>query len=219
MEWMQGHAWLVVMAGPILVGIFQLVRRKYGSPWAWEAIQRTIDGFRSEIFDSQDDDPLDHHRVTLFKKYNWHVWCTRPKKDMLVAVARSNHMTKKNIQRFLAPDDGEACEGVVGMAWRCGSWVLVPSVGSQLPVLEQGANTQDIEEYARETGVRADWVSRQLERSRPLALSYAALLVRVRGQPWGVLVLDSRQHETLTPNRLERFKAYGSLLTPLLERA
>lgn len=49
-------------------------------------------------------------------------------------------------------------------------------------------------------------------------MSYAALLVRLRGQPWGVLVLDSRRSDRIDVSKLDRFKAYGNLLTPLLER-
>lgn len=221
LRWMQGSAWLVVIIGPISVAVIQWGRRRFGSPWAWEAIQKLIDEFRNEVFGDHTDDPLDHHRVTLFKYHKTAVGFCDPRDwwHWLIAVARSDHLTKLRIRRFRAPDDAEQCEGVVGRAWRCKGWVLVPKAGAALPVLTETSSGADIEAYAKETGVDAEWVRRQLKHGRPLAASYAALLVRLKGQPWGVLVLDSRSPGTIDLAKLDRFKAFGNLLTPLLERA
>lgn len=220
LEWMQKTAWIIVVAGPILVATLQWARLRFGSPWAWEAIQKLLDEFRNDVFGDFGDDPLDHHRVTLFKYSKFKPSFSTPKSWMhwLVAVARSDHLTKLRIRRFRAPDDGESCEGVVGRAWRCSSWVLVPKSAESLPVLDQQSPDADIERYASETGVEPTWVRSQLLRGRPLARSYAALLVRLKGQPWGVLVLDSRNEARIDVTKLDRFKAYGNLLTPLLER-
>jgi hypothetical protein len=220
LRWMQGTAWIVVVLGPILVAVIQWGRLKFGSPWAWEAIQKLLDEFRNEVFGDRTDDPLDHHRVTLFKFYKTAVRLSAPRDwwHWLIAVARSDHLTKLRIRRFRAPDDAERCEGVAGRAWRCKGWVLVPKVGAKLPVLTPSSSESDIDAYAKETGVDAEWVRCQLKHGRPLAASYAALLVRLKGQPWGVLVLDSRTPGTIDVAKLDRFKAFGNLLTPLLER-
>ncbi|MFG0285558.1 MAG: hypothetical protein ACF8R7_14160 [Phycisphaerales bacterium JB039] len=220
LQWMQSWAWLVVVTGPLLVAAVQWFRRKFGAPWAWEAIQKILDEFRDEVFGQVANEPLDHHRVTLFKYKRMVATSASPKQwcDWLVAVARSGHLTKHCIRRFRAPDDGEHCEGVVGRAWRCRDWVVVPQPGSSLPVLTRESNATDLATYAKETSVKPAWVRQQLHEGRPLACSYAALVVRLRGHPWGVLVLDSRKPGTIDPKNLERFKAFGGLLTPLLER-
>lgn len=220
LKWMQGSAWLVVVLGPITVAAIQWGRRRFGSPWAWEAIQKLLDEFRNEVFSERTDDPLDHHRVTLFKYHKVAVGLCDPRDwwHWLIAVARSDHLTKLRIRRFRAPDDAERCEGVVGRAWRCKGWVLVPKPGEASLALTSTSPETSIETYAKETGVDVEWVRRQIKHGRPLAASYAALLVRLKGQPWGVLVLDSRSPGTIDVAKLERFKALGNLLTPLLER-
>jgi hypothetical protein len=216
LRWMQGSAWAVVVVGPFVVGSVQWARRRFGSPWAWEAIQKILDEFRNEVFGELEADPLDHHRVTLFRYRKFSPFISDPRDwcHWLVAVARSDHLTKQRIRRFRAPDDGEQCEGVVGRAWRCSSWVIVTAA---VPTLNANASDDEIELYASKTGVDHKWVRRQLQKRRPLAMSYAALLVRLHGKPWGVLVLDSRRSE-IDVSKLERFKAYGNLLTPLFER-
>lgn len=220
LKWMQGSAWLIVVVGPITVALVQWGRRTFGSPWAWESLQKVLDEFRNEVFGDLTDDPLDHHRVTLFKYHRTAVGWRWPKDwwNWLIAVARSDHLTKLRIRRFRAPDDGEQCEGVVGQAWRCRGWVLVPKSGSELPTLTASSSDADKEQYAKATGVPVEWVNRQLQRGRPLAAAYAALVVQLKGQPWGVLVLDSRKKGAIDADKLKRFSAYGKLLTPLLER-
>lgn len=218
--WMHDTAWIVVVVGPVFIAGIQGFRRKFGNPWAWEAIQRLLDQFRNDVFEHLNDDPLDHHRVTLFK-YRRVPLASRLPKDgwqWLGAVARSGHLTKEKIRRFRASDDGERCQGVVGMAWRRRTWVIVPKVGKTLPVLTRGSSDSDIEAYARETNVESDLVKKQLVSGKPLASSYAALVVRLKGKPWGVLVLDSRGEGPMDRERLQKFSVYGDLLTPLLER-
>ncbi|MBX3386461.1 MAG: hypothetical protein KF768_07810 [Phycisphaeraceae bacterium] len=220
LKWLQSTAWIVVIVGPIAVAVLQGARRKFGNPWAWEAVQKLLDEFRGELFSDLEKDPLDHHRVTLFKYYRTAVAWSDPRswKHWLVAVARSDHLTKLKIRRFRAPDDGEKCEGVVGHAWRCKGWVIVPSQGTPLPALSKDSPQAELDQYAKETCVDTTWVRCQLDRGRPLAASYAALVVLLKGRPWGVLVIDSRKPGTIDPEKLKRFVAYGKLLTPLLER-
>lgn len=216
--WIQNWAWAVVVAGPFLVAVLQWARNRFGNPWAWEAIQKILDEFSNEVFkDSRDPD--DYHRVTLFKHHKW-CWSWNLKKlsNWLVAEARSGHLTKEKITRFRVPDDGEACQGVAGFAWRHRDWVRVPENDKPLPVLTSAALSAEISEYATLCKVDPGWIRGQLSKGRPLAKSYAALRVQLKGKPWGVLVLDSRNPGPIDKEKLDRFKAYGNLLTPLLER-
>ena len=96
--------------------------------------------------------------------------------------------------------------------------MIVPRSDIALPTLNAESAATDIETYAKETGVGAEWVRQQLDHGRPLAASYAALAVQLSGQPWGVLVLDSRRPNSIDRGKLDRFKTFGNLLTPLLER-
>ena len=76
----------------------------------------------------------------------------------------------------------------------------------------------EIREYALATGVSKSYVVGKLSGGRPLAASYAALIVQLRGIPWGVIVLDSRKPDAIDLDKLNGYRAYGSLLTPILER-
>jgi len=217
-SWMQNWAWIIGLSGPFAIGLMQVCRRHFGSPWAWEAIQKILDEFRNDVFKGFDD-PDDHHRATLFQyKCFTNSLDPRNTSGCLIAVGRSGHLTKERITRFKAPDDGEKCEGVVGYAWRHTSWVRVPSYGPLLPLLEKSSNSGDIKMYAEHCHVSLEKLRSKVAKGRPLARSYAALRVQLKGKPWGVLVLDSRNSKPFEIERLERFKAYGSLLTPVLER-
>lgn len=214
----QNIAWIVAVVGPPMVGLLQVIRRKYGNPWAWEAIQKILDEFSKEVF-GDSADPDDYHRVTLFKHRQWcWAWSPSKVKGWLIAVARSGHLTKEKIRRFRAPDDGEACEGVAGYAWRVRDWVRVPENEKPLPVLSAMSKETEIESYAKSCKVKTESVKLLIRRGKPAAQSFAALRVQLKGKPWGVLVLDSRNPGPIDKSRLDRFKVYANLLTPLLER-
>jgi len=219
LAWMQSNAWLVVMIGPLLVALLQFLRRGWGNPWAWEAIQKVLDECRKEMFDDRSGRPLDENRVTLFRHYRYWIGWRNPSNwgSWLVAVARSDHMSKQRIRRFRAPDDPEKCEGVAGLAWRGRGWIQIPLQGNDLPELLP-ALSKNIETYAKETGVTRGWVEREIKHGRRLSKSYAALAILVGGKPWGVLVIDSQSRGAVDAAKLERFKPFASVLTPLLER-
>jgi len=219
--WMQASAWVVVVVGPFTVGALQAVRRKFGNPWAWSAVQKLLDEFRQEVFGDLSEDPLDHHRATLFRHVGFSPTFAGPSRwfDQLVAVARSDHLTKVKIHRFHAPDDGESCEGIVGRGWRCRRWVLMPKVGQSLPEIGPFSKPREIDAYASQTGVKSAWVRDQLSNGKPLASCYAAMTVCLGGQPWGVIVLDSRRAGTIDQAKLAKFDTvFSKLLTPILER-
>jgi hypothetical protein len=87
-------------------------------------------------------------------------------------------------------------EGVAGRAWSTSSIVLVPNREkneSLLPALARpGRKPADIrplaDVYARATFVSVDWTLKRL----PNARSFMGIPVMVKGQPWGVIVVDSR---------------------------
>lgn len=225
---LQGVAWLFVVGGPIIVAAVQGVRLKFGSPWAWEALQSILDELRIELFGKFTDDPDDYHRVTLFKRSafhlgRWNEWRSAAgawdPRGWLVAVARSGHLMKDRIRRFRAPDDADRCEGVVGKAWRRKGWIIIPEAGRQLPTMTGAVQVAAIKTYAEETGVSIEWVNFQTKNGRPLAAVYAAFQVLKKGTPWGVLVIDSRKPAAIDFELLRtRFAPYMKVLSPLLEK-
>lgn len=220
-QWMQSAAWLVVVCGPITIAVLQAMRRKFGNPWAWEAMQKCLDEFSETVF-GDIDEPVDHHRATLFRYKKFHICWNEPLTSggWLVAVARSDHLSKRRIRKFKAPDNGDKCEGVVGMAWRRRSWVRIPSASEEpLPQITRSSSIADIDNYASRTGVSAEWIQNQIQQSRAISRSYAALQVKLKGKPWGVLVLDSKSPLPIDDEKLKAFKAYANLMTPILERA
>lgn len=224
LETSQSNAWWIVLSGPILAWVIQVIRRKFCNPWALDAIQKILDEFQIEIFGDLDD-PVDHHKITLFKKKQIKLLWWPPRfglsicQGWLVPVARSEHLAKKRIESFPAPDSGDACQGVVGMAWRHRNWVYVPGVGEDpLPEIKADATEEDIRNYAQRTCVHPDWVRARISSGRKAPQAYAALKIQLAGEPWGVLVIDSRAREPIDGEKLKRFRAYGNLLTPLLER-
>lgn len=70
--WMHSVTGLVACIGTAAIATCAWLRRRYGNPWPWDAIQRLLDGYAQDLFRDRYDaaEPLDHHRVTLFK----HCW-------------------------------------------------------------------------------------------------------------------------------------------------
>lgn len=250
--WAQEWAWFVAIAGPILVALIQWFRRTYGNPWAWETVQKMLEEFREELFDGHDDDPIDHHRITLFRhrkccprlgtalwntgryiknkfvslppdqRYTaglWKTWTSAYAEswDWLIAVARTGHLKKDSIRQFHAPDDADKCQGVAGKAWRRGRWFMVPAEGSTLPT-PLLSNPETCSAYALETGVTADLVMGQLRVGRQFGRCFAGLLVKRKGKPCGVIVVDSQKDGSISKAKLERFENYTKLMAPVLER-
>lgn len=219
-EFGQRHAWIVVVAAPFVVFFIQVIRRRITNPWAWEAIEKILNEIQSQFFQDKNG-LLDHNRVTLFKYKKLHMGLCNPCgwHGWLVAVARSGHLRKRKIRKFRAPDDGDQCEGVVGQAWRSnGVWVTAPESGSPIEIPSRYAADNEIEKFAQETFVSKQWVKEQLKNGRPLSSSYAAIMILLKGKPWGVLVLDSRSSTGIDIDKIKDFKVFGSILTPLLER-
>ncbi|MBS0188901.1 MAG: hypothetical protein JSS51_12610 [Planctomycetes bacterium] len=210
--WFQSTAWLALLVGPTAVGILQWIRKRFGDPWAFKSIQPIMNEFRNEVFSGLSG-PLDHHRVTLFKHCKG--WWGRGK---LKAVVRSDHLTKMNIRKFSAPDDGDLCEGVVGLAYRSREWVMVPEPGKTLPALSKFSTDLDIQQYARATHDDPAFIRKYLRNGKLPANCYAGLAVQVAGEPWGVILIDSRKPGSIDGQKLDKFKVYGKLMQPLLER-
>lgn len=219
-EWTKENVWAFAVFCPIAVALLQFIRRVFGNPWAREAIQNTLNQLRNDIYKQYADDPIDNHRVTLYKYRRWRPVWYRPRSGLnwLIPVARSGHLTQKGIRKFRVPDKAHECEGVVGHAFRQSGWLVSPQGNEVLTKLDTSSTDEEIERHAALTFISPDWVRGRIDKSLPMSLSFAALKIRLNGQEWGVVVLDSRSSDKLTQRKLDRYTVYANILTPLLER-
>jgi len=157
-----------------------------------EAVHGLLDQIREETFKNEKFELEQHARVTLFK-HVWFCWRRWPFfGGWLVPLERSGFATRRTDAIFLAPDDGEKCEGVAGRAWSRRAKVYVntlPDLRSTDPL----PTDADFESYAR----KSFCCSKKLRRKPPQARSLCGVPIEVGNQRWGVLVVDS-VNETLS---------------------
>jgi hypothetical protein len=216
LAWIQDRAWLLLIAVGLFLAISTAMRKIVGPPWIWDAIHSHLDSFREYAFPDQPGDMLHEHRVTLFKRVQWH-WCLRkwPWSGWLVPVERSGHTTRRTSAAFRAPDDANEAEGVAGATWASKSAVPVP----ELPDLSGQPSPEDVADYAKKTYVSKEWVEAYIKRGRPLAKSFLGIPVDVSGKRWGVIVLDSKREMRNSPGKLSLYTILAKFLSTLLERA
>ena len=209
----QGELWIWLPVATAAAASVAWVKRKVGEPWYWESIHSLLDTFREQFFAARITDPVPFHRVTLFKRRSW-LWTTRGKwwGGWVVPVERSGHTTQGTNTVFRATDDPLSNEGVAGVSWGFDRPVTV----LDLPNVGEDANPtdQEIANYAKLSWVDGEWV----RANRPAARSLLAFPVEVKNEPWGVIVLDSRDPQGIKANP-ESYASFAKMLGKLLERA
>lgn len=197
----------VILVSTAIMGVAGIVYKYYGSQDTWETLHELISDLQQAIFKGPDYQTLDSHKVTIFRgthscasehffKRLW-FWF-RGKKRWLVPVARSHHTSQATSTCFALLDDGEKCTGVAGQAWARKRVVAV----NDLPDVSGRTSApykREIESYASRAFVSKDWVERQ----KPKGRSILAVPLFVKGEPWGVLVFDSRLPQKIRYDDLE----------------
>jgi hypothetical protein len=204
----QNLAWMAIPLSVLAIAAMTALQRRIGEPKTWGLVQTVLDQFRARVFSSDSDD-LHEHRVTLFRHVGW-CWCLRrwPWSGWLVPVARSGHTTQRTDALFMAPDDAERAEGVAGKTWALRRTVFI----DRLPNLRcDGVTPEAKAEYAK-LSLMPDVL---VEKRNPKARSLYGAPVEVKGQIWGVVVVDSRK-ETFSERKVER---YNRLLAGFLAKA
>lgn len=206
----QDSAWYLL---PVLAGVSTALKfgtSTVGSPWLWDAVHVALNELRDCAFESFKDEPVHYHRATLFKKKTGPSFRTKHwRTARLVPIERSGHTTQRTSVLFLIPDDADHAEGVAGLTWAQDGVYRV----SELPDLSADPPSDDWKRYAEATGVTVEW----LRQERPHARSFCGIPVQIKGKPWGVIVLDSRN-----PQKIEGDDAYAlsaRVLGKLLEKA
>jgi len=216
LDWVQDRAWLILLVVPVCIAIVEFLRRFTGPPWVWDAIHHHLDLFQEYAFPDQSGDMLHNHRVTLFKYVSWRwCWSKWPWSGWLIPFERSGHTTQHSSARFRVPDDAERIEGVAGATWASRGAVVV----TDLPDLQNQPSEGDIRTYAQRTYVTEEWLRVYINKRRPLARSFVGIPVNVKGNRWGVIVLDSRGEMLVGPTILKLYTLISRIFGKLLERA
>lgn len=178
-----------------------------------KTVEKLLDQYAKDHFGGR----AKHHRLTLFKlSAGWKTWIRgwtrllirprewktkgaalnriRPTGAYLYAYARtSSARNRKSPACWRVSDRPEDCEGVAGLAWET-DFCTVPD----LPKLKSGVlrSVTDLngldESDPKRTYAHRIRVSdvRVLHAMETYALHYMGAVISVKGEPWGVLLLD-----------------------------
>lgn len=208
---LQETAWITLPACVILTPLLKWLQSVVGIPWVWEVIRHNLDAFRDHVFEKQDG-PVHHHRVTLFKYRFGLLW--PPFGGWLVPVERSGHTTRDTRVRFRAPKNKpDDAEGIAGQTWAQRSFLPV----QDLQDVSQCQDPEVLEDYAQRTFVTSQWLRKNRELSAA-ARSFAGIPVEVKGELWGVIVLDSRLERLPGRSPEKTYRLFGRQLGKLLEK-
>jgi hypothetical protein len=199
----------------VLILIIDSVASKLRDPWILNAVQEALDELQQHGFEGKElkNDPLDLHRLTLFRH---HRTCFRRYPfwgGFMVPVLRSGHLTKRTNAFFRVPDRADQTEGIVGRAFRTANTIKVtdlPDVGTD------NANADDVMLYAEKTFVTPEWV----RENKPKARSFMGIPVRVGGKILWILVVDSQKpdSEAILKKIERRYETTARNFVKLLER-
>jgi hypothetical protein len=209
-----GPAVIVIAVGALTV---VEIYRRFNDPWKWKAIQSCLDGLSQVVFAGAPyQDGFEHeHRITIFRLQRGCLQLLKPCTERwFVPIARSGSLKKKTRSIFRYSDDPKCIEGIVGRAWcQRGRWYHA----SHIPELSSSMTPQAEADYVNKTNYSVD----KARAKRYDARSYAAITMELRGNLWGVLVLDSTCDTTPNMQAAKTFAMYFRLfissVTPLLE--
>lgn len=184
-------AWFLA---PLFAGVgaaAKILSGYIGAPVLWNTVQYVLNQYQEELFGDQSKPH--HHRVTLFKhtKLCWRLW---PWHGWMVPVARSGHTTKSGVPVFKAHDEmPEKAEGIAGQAYVQKKPISIkdlPDINVDSP------SDEDLDMYAKKGFISRKWLNKRLEKSKRKeksnARSFLGIQIRVKGETWGVLVIDSQ---------------------------
>lgn len=211
------NCWWLVPVLAAAVAVTAAGRKIIAEPWIWQAIHSAVDGYREFVFQAERGEPIDHHRVTLFRHFSCYQYpCCfkRPLERRLIPVERSGHLKQNTNTDFIVPDEAEKATGVAGQVWRTFQTLVV----SELPDLSNNPSEEEIKLYARRTWNSVEWVKNRMKNNKSLARSICGIPIRVKGKEWGIIVIDSVSPTAVTRSSNEFYDLMGRSLSKLLER-
>jgi hypothetical protein len=226
LTWLVDNAsWLVIVF--IVIGFVAKIGKEHlERTWIWASVRDIVERVQRDAF-AQQQGMAHHHRATLFRhsKYKWWPFPWRYlfpaigrrrwfSAGWLTPVVRSGHTTQHSTTYFLAPDDADNVEGVVGVIWAKNSELAVTAGGALPP----DAGAAAITAYAQATFISETHVRGELSKGKTLYASFRGIPIEGRaGQKWGVLILDSRDANAAVAANLN-IAPYAYCLGKLLER-
>lgn len=205
----QEWAWLLIPLLLVFAWTLSGVKKHYGDPEIWKEIQKLIDSIRSEVF-GKVQGYQHHYRVTLYKYH--HLCLTKPRLAWLLPVVRSGHTSKNDVREFSVDRRKAGCaKGVAGRAWESEGAIHI----EQLPDIISNDDEELLREYARLTNVDVEDLMKKKSHSQ----SFWAVRVEKKGEPWGVLVIDTIAPQVSKKNADEAFSHSAQFLSLLLQRA
>ncbi|MGV3626892.1 MAG: hypothetical protein ACO1PN_04295 [Betaproteobacteria bacterium] len=198
--WVMINACWIVFTLTLIAAVIKLFRERLDSQWKWSLIQELMNRIAKEAFTGTAG-ANHHHRATLFQHVQWCWICPyhgrwfwpwgsgrMPWSGWLVPVIRSGYATQKSKTVFLAPDDADKAEGVAGLIWASDKEMVI-----QTPTaISSTSTTAEVNRYMSDTHVSPGWVQQQIDSGNVLHASFRGIPIEVKGQKWGVLLLDSR---------------------------
>jgi hypothetical protein len=122
-------------------------------------------------------------------------------------------MTQKISVCFWAPDNGDQAEGIAGQTL---AQDVILQVEDLPDVSGMNVKEADLRSYAERTFVNVEWLRSEKSTARALI----GIPVKVKGEPWGVIVVDSRA--TRIPNRenvIQSYELIAKVLGEVLDRS
>lgn len=210
--WCKTNSWILVPALSASLLVVKGTRDHVGAPWVRDAIHSILTVLGEVVFAGEDNPEAAYDRVTLFRRKAWHFSLrSLPWGGWLVPVVRSGHTSQKMNAVFRAPDQPSKVQGIGGYCWANQKQVEV----NGLPKLTSASSPEDFSAYAAASHMPVEWVHENL----PQARSYFAFPVKVRGRPWGAVVIDSRL-ERIVGTRLKTVTSIvGTALSELAEKS
>lgn len=219
----QNSAWWFIPVSALVLSAIQGWKRFFIKDTTWRVIHSLLDDFRNTVFD---DSPEQHlHRVTLFqhKRFYFLSIFNKPVKRLrnpwsgwLVPIERSGNVTRNIRVLFWAPlDDPDKAEGFAGDVWKRRKCLYVSSLSD----LSERPNEKNIKKYADRTKSDINYIRTRVKEGKLFALSYWGIHVEVDGEPWGVIVIDSRNQEIAKSDQIRQiFEPFGKCLCHLLKK-
>jgi hypothetical protein len=216
-----------VVLSSMLAGAMAL-RKWIGEPRFWRAVHDILTVLQSEIFDDLDNAAQDDHRVTLYRYKRFCVWPNRcvncyrflwpyghwlgPFAGWMVPAVRSGRATRGRTIFLARPGK---YEGVCSAAWFAQNGQLEIE---NLADLSDNPTDEAIQAYAVGTFVTIKWLKQRLKKARPCARSFRTLRLRIRGEDWGMLMIDSRSPTLPKPNMsMAKMRLVHKILEALLK--
>jgi hypothetical protein len=218
---LQQSSWWQAPLCILAVPIVQFIKTYFGSPHVWDCVHFILDEFRKAAYPQEDQAAPAAHRVTLFQHRTccWlfsACWLYRrwPWDGWLVPAERSGQLTRKSRIRFPATDDAKTA-GVAGETWAKNYCIYIEN----LPNLKPGSTEATIQNFAKRTWCKPEWIKRQLKQEKSFARSFCGMPIEVRGKEWGVLLFDSTSTTMVGREQIKTLvQGKAAVLAKLLEK-